>query len=107
MTPPKNDFLEPHNVNSIALVILLFINSPDIFINIIFSLSCKSLEHLSFYIIKIEITKVVAALAYGEDLAPECITQHLGFEPGWLNVWVLKLAYNQFKQEQGLHGRKL
>ena len=47
-----------------------------------------------------EIDKVVNKLKESEGTM-SCITEHEGFEPVCLNVWVLQAAYFQYRQHYG------
>ena len=49
-----------------------------------------------------EIATIVSKIgeAIGDDPVT-CITEHLGFEGVCLNVWVLQVAYYQYRQEHG------
>jgi hypothetical protein len=37
----------------------------------------------------------------------QCITQHSGFAPVCLNVWVLQTAYSQYRQQYGNYSGSL
>ena len=47
-----------------------------------------------------ELNEVVQKLQENEDEV-KCITEHEGFEPVCLNLWVLQAAYFQYRQHYG------
>ena len=49
-----------------------------------------------------EIATVVGKMDELEDSTVVCITEHPGFNPVCLNVWVLQTAYYQYRQEHGV-----
>ena len=51
-----------------------------------------------------EIARVIDKL---ESTGAPCITEHEGFNAGYLNMWVLQTVYCQFKQQYGNRSEKL
>ena len=47
-----------------------------------------------------EVEKIILRLQESGDKV-KCITEHQGFEPVCLNVWVLQVAYFQYRQHYG------
>jgi hypothetical protein len=48
-----------------------------------------------------EYRKQFAELPEDQHTPVNCITQHAGFQPVCLNVWVLQAAYKSYKQRHG------